>query len=116
MQDRRHRQAEDLLRRLHAEHAVLKHFRPLDETGIEAALIAAHPEVEPWLIRLAVHLHLTCDAYLQSLSHGGARHDLAGAPVAEVDSAARHHARALLKHHRAHQKKRKVAKGKGKKR
>jgi ProP effector len=100
--DARHAQAESLLEQLKAQHPVLKHSRPLDEEIIEDALIAAHPEAEAWLLRLALHLHLNSDAYLQSLSHGGPRHDLADEPRGEVDSETRHHAHALLKHHRAH--------------
>ena len=106
MKDRRHSQAEGLLHRLKAEHEVLKHCRPLSETDIESALIQAHPEEEPWLIRLAVHLHVNSDAYLQSVSHGGFRYALDGTPAGEVDADDRHHARSLLKHHRTHESKR----------
>ncbi len=104
--DARHIHAEELLQRLKAEHPVLKHYRPLDEDGIEDALTAAHPEAEGWLIRLALHQHLQSDGYLQSLSHGGPRYDLGGEPSGKVDTDTRHHARALLKHHRAHRSKR----------
>ncbi len=103
--DTRHAHAEELLRKLKAEHPVFKRFRPLDEDGMETALTAAHPRVEAWLIRLALHLHLNSDGYLQSLSHGGPRYDLAGEPAGEVDTDTRHHARTLLKHHRAHRAK-----------
>jgi sRNA-binding protein len=115
MQDRRHRQAAELLRRLQAEHPALKHFRPLDEAAVEASLVAAHPQVEPWLLRLALHVHVTSDAYLQGLSHGGALHRLDGTTAGEVDPETRHHARALLKHHRVRQKKRKEARSRGQK-
>jgi sRNA-binding protein len=104
--DKRHQAAESLLARLKTQHWILKHCRPLDETCIEADLIGAHPSEESWLIRLALHLHLTSDAYLQSLSHGGPRYLLSGETLGEVDSEARHHAHTLLRHHRAHQHKR----------
>jgi len=100
--DQREAQARQLLARLRAEHEVLKHFRPLDEDEIENALIQAHPDSPAWLIRLALHHHLTCDAYLQSLSHGGPRHALDGSTHGEVDVDTRHHARNLLKHHHSH--------------
>ena len=79
--------------------------RPQDEDGIEVALIAAHPGEDAWLIRLAVHLHLNSDAYLQSLSHGGHRYRLDGQPAGEVSTDERHHAHNLLKHHHTHRHK-----------
>jgi hypothetical protein len=100
--DQRQHQAEALLARLQRLHEVLKHHQPLAEEGIETALAQAHPEEEPWLIRLALHLHLGGDAYLQALSHGGPRHNLQGQPRGEVDTAARHHARMLLRHRLTH--------------
>jgi len=103
--DQRHARAQELLLRLEAGHEVLKHCRPLDEGGIEAALIAAHPAEDAWLIRLALHLHLNGDAYLQSLSHGGPRYDLDGQPVGEVTTDERHHAHNLIKHHHSHRHK-----------
>ena len=99
--DQRHTLALELLRRLQAAHQVLKHFRPLAEDHVEQQLVAAHPEEEPWLVRLALHLHLTSDNYLQSLAHGGARFDLAGDDEGQVTPHTRHHARSLLKHHRS---------------
>jgi sRNA-binding protein len=100
--EQRHAQAAELAARLKAEHPVLKHANPLDETTVEADLLAAHPDLAPWLLRLALHQHLTGDAYLQSLAHGGPRYRLDGEPAGEVDSETRLHARLLLKHHRAH--------------
>jgi len=103
--DARHHQAERLLDRLKSDHGVLKHFRPLDEAQVEVDLAAAHPDAEDWLLQLALHLHLNSDGYLQALAHGGPRYDLAGNPAGEVEADTRHHARALLKHHRAHKAK-----------
>ena len=103
--DQRHKRAKELLLQLEAGHDVLKHRRPLDEAGVETALVAAHPEEEAWLIRLALHLHLNSDAYLQSLSHGGHRYDLEEKPCGEVSSDDRHHAHHLLKHHHSHRHK-----------
>jgi hypothetical protein len=100
--EQRHSQAAALLAFLKSEHPVIKHARALDEESIESALLAAHPDRAPWLIRLALHQHLTSDAYLQSLSHGGPRYDLDERPCGQVDADARHHAHLLLKHHRAH--------------
>jgi hypothetical protein len=103
--EQRHARAGELLVQLETEHDVLKHSHPLDEDGIEAALIAAHPGEEAWLIRLALHLHLNSDVYLQSLSHGGPRYDLDGQPAGEVSTDARHHAHNLIKHHHSHRHK-----------
>jgi sRNA-binding protein len=103
--DQRHARAEELLVRLKAVHETLKHSRPLHEKGVEQALIEAHPEEQAWLIRLALHRHVNSDSYLQSLSHGGPRFGLTGAPVGQVSLDERHHAHALLKHHRAHRHK-----------
>jgi len=103
--EQRHARAQELLRQLEGQHEVLKHCRPLQEMGIEAALVAAHPEQEAWLIRLALHLHLNSDAYLQSLSHGGPRYDLDGQPAGEVSTDERHHAHHLIKHHQSHRHK-----------
>jgi sRNA-binding protein len=103
--DQRHKRANALLTELKLRHVVLKQGRPLEESCIEQALIDAHPRQEPWLIRLALHQHLNSDAYLQSLSHGGARYDLANQPVGQVEAESRQHAHALLKHQRAHSSK-----------
>lgn len=103
--EQRRARAQELLLQLEAGHEVLKHCRPLDEAGVEAALVAAHPGEEAWLIRLAFHLHLNGDAYLQALSHGGSRYDLDGHPVGEVGIDERHHAHHLLKHHYIHRHK-----------
>lgn len=100
--EQRHARARELLIRLEAEYDVLKHCRPLDEDTTEAALIAAHPGEDAWLIRLALHLHRNSDAYLQSLSHGGPRYRLDGQPAGRVGTDERHHAHNLLKHHRTH--------------
>ena len=105
--------AKELLLQLEAEHNVLKHRRPLDEAVVESALIAAHPEEKAWLIRLALHLHLNSDGYLQSLSHGGPRYDLEEEPCGEVSSDVRHHAHHLLKHHHTHRHKRSSGKKPG---
>ncbi len=101
----RHARARNLLVQLEAKHDVIKHCRPLDEDGIEAALIATHPGEDAWLIRLALHLHLNSDAYLQSLSHGGPRYCLDGQSAGEVSTNERHHAHNLLKHHHGHRHK-----------
>lgn len=100
--DQRHKQAAALLAELQIQHSVLKHYKALDEEGVEQTLIETHAEKPAWLIRLALHQHLNSNAYLQSLSHGGARFDLREQPSGEVDNDTRHHARALLKHHHAH--------------
>ena len=99
--DHRHAQAETLLAGLRARHEVLKHCRPLDEESIAEELLAAHPDEEQWLVRLAVHVHVNSDAYLQSLTHGGPRFNLAGGEAGSVSASDRHRARHLLKHHRA---------------
>jgi ProQ/FINO family len=100
--DQRHQRAESLLAQLQRDHEVLRHYRPLDESSIEMELLAAHPDVEPWLIRSALRLHLATDAYLQSLSHGGKRLRLDGGATEPVEPEVRHHARALLRHHHRH--------------
>ena len=103
--DRRHARAQALLARLKAGHEVLKHSRPLNEEGIHQALVEAHPDEEAWLIRLAVHIHINSDSYLQALSHGGPRYDLGGHHSGEVSTEERHRAHALLRHHRTHRHK-----------
>jgi sRNA-binding protein len=84
-----------LLKSLRERYPVIRDYLPLT-VGIHQAIIEAHPDYKPWLIRRALANHCRDVHYLNALVKGGPRFDLVGIPCGEITGDQAAHAREKL--------------------
>lgn len=89
-------QARALLKELQAQYVVFRECRPL-AIGVDKQLLAARPELDRKLLRLALRTHTASVRYLKAMEKASQRFDLDGQAVAEVSEEHRAHAAQTLR-------------------
>ncbi|KAF7598518.1 MAG: osmoprotectant transporter activator [Candidatus Dactylopiibacterium carminicum] len=77
--------ARALLQTLQAEFAVLREHQPL-AIGIDKQILAARPDTDRKLLRIALGMHTKSLRYLKTLKQASQRFNLDGSPASEVSS------------------------------
>lgn len=88
--------ARALLKELQEQYVVFRECRPL-AIGVDKQLLAARPELDRKLLRLALRTHTASVRYLKAVEKGCQRFDLDGNPVAELSEEHRTHAAETLR-------------------
>lgn len=88
--------ARALLKELQEQYAVFRECRPL-AIGVDKQLLAARPELDRKLLRLALRTHTASVRYLKAMEKASQRFDLEGNAVAEVIEEHRTHAAETLR-------------------
>ncbi|MFC5299917.1 ProQ/FINO family protein [Azospira restricta] len=88
--------ARALLKDLQEQYAVFRECRPL-AIGVDKQLLAASPDLDRKVLRLALRNHTASVRYLKAMEKATQRFDLAGNAVAEVLDEHRAHAAETLK-------------------
>lgn len=88
--------ARALLKELQEQYVVFREFRPL-AIGVDKQLLAARPDLDRKLLRLALRTHTASVRYLKTVEKGGQRFDLDGNAVAELAEEHRTHAAETLR-------------------
>ncbi len=88
--------ARTLLKELQEQYVVFRECRPL-AIGVDKQLLAARPELDRKLLRLALRTHTASVRYLKAVEKGSQRFDLDGNPVAELSEEHRTHAAETLR-------------------
>lgn len=88
--------ARALLKELQEQYVVFRECRPL-AIGVDKQLLAARPELDRKLLRLALRTHTASVRYLKAVEKGSQRFDLDGNPVAELSEEHRTHAAETLR-------------------
>lgn len=88
--------ARALLKELQEQYVVFRECRPL-AIGVDKQLLAARPELDRKLLRLALRTHTASVRYLKAVEKGRQRFDLDGNPVAELSEEHRTHAAETLR-------------------
>lgn len=74
---------------------MFKEYQPL-AVGIDKQLIAAIPDIDRKVMRIALSMHTQSSRYLKMMKKAESRLDLQGQPVAEVTKEHRAHAKQVL--------------------
>ncbi len=88
--------ARALLKELQEQYVVFRECRPL-AIGVDKQLLAARPELERKVLRLALRTHTASVRYLKAMEKATQRFDLEGNPAAEVSDEHRAHATEQLR-------------------
>lgn len=88
--------ARALLKELQEQYIVFRECRPL-AIGVDKQLLAARPDIERKLLRLALRTHTASVRYLKAVEKGSQRFDLEGNAVAELAEEHRAHAAETLR-------------------
>jgi len=88
--------ARALLKELQEQYVVFRESRPL-AIGVDKQLLAARPEIDRKLLRLALRTHTASVRYLKAMEKASQRFDLDGNAVAELSEEHRTHAAEMLR-------------------
>lgn len=88
--------ARSLLKDLQEQYVVFRECRPL-AIGVDKQLLAARPELDRKVLRLALRSHTASVRYLKTMEKATQRFDLDGNAVADVADEHRTHATEMLR-------------------
>jgi len=88
--------ARALLKELQEQYVVFRECRPL-AIGVDKQLLAARPDIDRKVLRLALRTHTASVRYLKAVEKGAQRFDLEGNAVADLAEEHRTHAADTLR-------------------